>query len=73
MKIDNQFHVRVRNISEDYLFNFFFLDVDIFLIKQGPHPRLHTCIENIAVEGTVSQNFDISPGSLFIKSRKKYF
>ena len=31
---------------------------------------LNRCIEYIAVEGTVSQIFDIGPSSFFIKLRK---
>ena len=43
-------------------FNFYFLKVDIFLIMHDPYLKLYICIENIAVEGTVSQIIDIRPG-----------
>ena len=36
------------------------------------HLKFHICIENIAVEGTESQIFDIGPGSFSIKFRDKY-
>ena len=32
--------------------------------------KVYICIDNIAVEGTMSQIFDRGPGSLSIKSRK---
>ena len=35
-----------------------------------PELKLPMCIENIALEGTVSQNFDISPSSFSVKFRK---
>ena len=73
MKIDNQIHATVRNITENYFLNFYFLNVDISLFMHDLKRKLYICIENIAVKGTVSQNFEIGPGSLFIKSRKKYF
>ena len=36
------------------------------------HFKFYICIENIAVEGTVSQIFDIGPSYFFMKCRKKY-
>ena len=32
--------------------------------------KLSIPIENIVIEGTVSQNFDIGPSSVFVKFRK---
>ena len=37
-----------------------------------PHFKFYICIENIAVEGTVSQIFDIGPSYFFMECRKKY-
>ena len=37
-----------------------------------PHLNFYICIRNMAVEGTVSQIFDIGPGSFSIKYRNKY-
>ena len=34
--------------------------------------KLSIPIENIVIEGTVSQNFDIGPSSFSVKFRKKY-
>ena len=62
----------MQNVSEKYILNFYFLNVDISLIMHDTHLRLHICIENIAVEGTVSQILFKGPGSFFIKYRKKY-
>ena len=42
--------------------NFFLLKVDISLIMYDPYLKLYKCIKNIAVEGTVSQIFDVGPG-----------
>ena len=72
MKIHKQFPGRVQNISEIMFFNFYFLNVDISFIMHDTHLRFHICIENIAVEGTVSQILYIGPGSFSIKSRRKY-
>ena len=76
MKIDVQLPEIVRNICGKDLFYFYFLNVDISLIKQcgiatnAPHLKLYMCIENIAVEGTVSQIFDKGPSSFSIEFRK---
>ena len=63
----------MRNLSENYFLNFYFLNVDISLVKHGLQLQFCICIDNITGEGTVSQNFDIGPGSVFRKFRKKYF
>ena len=49
-------------------FNFYFLNVGISLIMHDRHLKLYICIENIAVEGTVSQICYIGPSSFSIKS-----
>ena len=36
----------------------------------SPELKLSKCVENIAVERTVSQNFYIGPGSFSVKFRK---
>ena len=51
-------------------FNFYFLNVDNSLIMHDPDLKLSTCIKNIVIEGTVSQNFDIGPSSFSVKFRK---
>ena len=53
-------------------FYFYFFNVNISLIMHEPHLKFYICLENIAVKGTVSQNFCIGPGSFFIKFRNKY-
>ena len=63
----------MRNLSEFFVLNFYFLNVDISLIKHDPTLKFCICIENIAGEGIVSQNLYVGPGSIFIKSRIKYF
>ena len=70
MKFDKQLPDIVRNISGKYFLNFYFLNVDISLIMHDSHLKLYICIENIAVEGTVSQIFDNGPSSFSIKFRK---
>ena len=35
-----------------------------------PELNISICIENIVIEGTVSQNFDIGPSSFSVKLRK---
>ena len=37
---------------------------------QDPELKLYIYVTNIAVEGTVSQNFDRGPSSFYKKSRK---
>ena len=46
--------------------------MDFSLIMHDPHSKLYMYIENIAVDGKVSQIFDTGPGSFCIKSRKRY-
>ena len=72
MKIYVQLPEIVRNICGKDLFYFYFLNVDISLIKYAPHLNFYMCIENIAVEGTVSQIFDKDPSSFSIEFRKIY-
>ena len=67
MKVDKEFPGRLRNISEKYFCNLYFLKVDISFIMHNPYLKIYICIQNIAVEGTVSQNFDIDPGSFSTK------
>ena len=50
--------------------NFYFFNVDNPLIIHDPELKLFICIENIVIEGTVSQKFDIGPGSFSVKFRK---
>ena len=57
MKIDKQFPSQVQNVSEKYILDFYFLNVNISVIMHDTHLKLYICIENIAVEGTVSQIF----------------
>ena len=40
------------------------------LIIHDPELKPFICIENIVIEGTVSQNFDIGPSSVSVKFRK---
>ena len=70
MKIDKEFPERVRNVSERDFYDFYFLKVNIPLIMHDPYLKLFKSIQNIAVEGTVSQIFDIGPCSVSIKFRK---
>ena len=44
--------------------------MDNSLIIHDPELKLFICIENIVIEGTVSQNFDIAPSSFSVKFRK---
>ena len=46
--------------------------MDISLIMYDSHLKLYIYIENIALEGTVSQIFYIGSGSFSINSRKIY-
>ena len=70
MKIDQEFTGKVREMLEKHFLYFYFLNVDISLIMYDPHLKLYICIENIALEGTVSQICYIGPGSFSINSRK---
>ena len=75
MNKDNLFPIdpeKVRKISENDILNIYFLNVDIFLIIHYPIMNFLIWIDNISVEGTVSQNFDIGPGSFFNKKLNKY-
>ena len=58
----------MRKISENDFLNIYFLNVDVSLIIHDPSLNFFIWIDNIVVEGTVSQIFYIDPGSFFIKS-----
>ena len=60
----------MRNLSEIYFLNFYFLNVDISLSMKTPNLTLYRHVKNIVEEGTVSQIFDIGPSSVFTKLRK---
>ena len=63
----SHFLEKMRNISENYFLNFYFLNVDISLTMHVLSLKLHISTQNIPVEGTVSQFFDIAPSSIFMK------
>ena len=44
--------------------------MDNSLIIHDPELKLFICIENIVIEGTVSQNLDIGPSSFSVQFRK---
>ena len=44
--------------------------MDNSLIIHDPELKLFICTENIVIEGTVSQNFNIGPSSFSVKFRK---
>ena len=67
MEIDNQYPEKVSKYIRKLFLHFYFLNVDIFLIMHDPASRFYIHIKNITVEGTVSQIFDIGPGSFSIK------
>ena len=73
MEIENCYTKRVTHIFQNDFLKFYFLNVDISLNMHNPNLKLSMCIKNIVIEGTVSQNFDISPDWFSIKSRKQYF
>ena len=59
---------RTRKISENYFFNFCFLKVDISLTMHDLNLKLHICVQDIVMEGTVSQTFSKVDGSFSMKS-----
>ena len=60
--MNSNFLERTRNISKNY-----FLNVDISLTMHDPGLKLHICIQNIVMEGTMSQIFFITASSFFMK------
>ena len=61
----NHFIKKMKNIFENEFLNFYFLNVDISVTMHDLYLKLYRCIEYIAVEGTVSQIFNIGPRLLF--------
>ena len=59
-------HGRTRNISENYFLNFYFLDVDISLNMHCLNLKRHICVQNIVMDGTVSQIFFKIDSSFFM-------
>ena len=66
MQIDKEVTTSGSQELKNTFFNFYFLIQDIFF----PTITFHTLIENICMEGTMSQIFDIGPSFYFMKSRK---
>ena len=58
---------RTRKISENYFLNFYFLKVDISLTMHDLNLKLHICVKNIVMEGTVSQIFSKCDSSFSMK------
>ena len=54
-----------------YILFFYFLYMDNYITMHDPNWKLYICIENIVVEGTVSQIVNKGLGSFSTKSRKK--
>ena len=63
----SNFLERTRKISENYFFNFYFLKVDISLTMHDLNLKLHICVQDIAMEGTLSQIFSKIDSSFFMK------
>ena len=61
MKMHDHVLKKMKNISENEFLNFYVLDVDISLTMHDLNLKLYRCIKYIALEGTVSQIFDIGP------------
>ena len=57
-------------IYENVFFYFYFLNVDISFTMYNICLRLLVHTENIAMEGTVSQNINTGPQSFFMECRK---
>ena len=67
MEIDYQYPEKVKKYIRKLFSHFYFLNVDIFLTMRDLTFKFYIHIKNITVEGTVSQIFDIGPGSFSIK------
>ena len=63
----SNFLERTREISEHYFLNFYFLKVDISLTMHDLNKKLHICVQDIVMEGTVSQIFSKIDSSFSIK------
>ena len=63
----NNFLEKTRKISENIFFYFYFLKVDISLIMHELNLKLHICVQDIVIEGTVSQIFSKIDSSFFIQ------
>ena len=48
---------RTKEISENYLFNFYFVKVDISLTMYDLNLKLRICVQDIGMKGTVCQIF----------------
>ena len=63
----SNFLERTRKISENYFLNFYFLKVDISLTMHDLNLKLHICVQDIVMEGTVSQIFSKLDSSFSMK------
>ena len=70
MKMDKEFPEKVRNVSEKDLLHFYFFESEYLFVMYDRYLSFDICIENIVVEGTVSQIVYICPGSFSIRFRK---
>ena len=67
MEIDNQYPEKVKKYIRKLFLHFYILNVDIFLTMQDPTFKFYIHIKKNTFEGTVSQIFDIGPGSFSMK------
>ena len=65
--MNSNFLETTRNISENYFLNFYLLNVDISLTMYDLDLKLHICVQNIVMEGTLSQIFFKIDISFFMK------
>ena len=63
----SNFLERTRKISEHYFLNFYFLKVDISLSMQDLNLKLHICVQDIVMEGRVSQIVSKVDSSFFMR------
>ena len=49
----------------DFL-NFYFLNIDFSVTVCNIHLKLSGCVQNVLIEGRLSQNFDLGPSFIFM-------
>ena len=59
-------HINLDGILKLTFFYFFFLNIDFSFTICDIHPKLFGYVQNIALEGRVSQNYDLGPGFIFM-------
>ena len=72
----NRFKINLdckKLLAKETFFNKYFFNMDISVTNNSILIKFCPCVDNIYMEGTVSQNFDIGPSFYFMTKKRETF